>query len=107
MELKIKVYDDDDNVIKECTAQTVDIRFGQVSAIMELVNVEKIEDTGELLRIINSAWKQLKKILSKVFPNMNDEDWENVSVKELLPVVVSILKMSFSEMLTIPKSKNE
>ena len=107
MELKIKVYDDDDNVIKECTAQTVDIRFGQVSAIMELVNVEKIEDTGELLRIVNSAWKQLKKILSKVFPNMNDEDWENVSVKELLPVVVSILKMSFSEMLTIPKSKNE
>lgn len=107
MELKIKVYDDDDNVIKECTAQTVDIRFGQVSAIMELVNVEKIEDTGELLRIVNSAWKQMKKILSKVFPDMNDEDWENVSVKELLPVVVSILKMSFSEMLTIPKSKNE
>jgi hypothetical protein len=38
---------------------------------------------------------------------MNDDDWENVSMKELLPVVVTILKSSFSEMLTIPKSKNE
>lgn len=107
MELKIKVYDDDDNVIKECKAQTVDIRFGQVSAIMELVDVENVDDTGELLKVVNSAWKQLKKILSKVFPDMTDDDWENVSVKELLPVVVAILKDSFREMLTIPKSKNE
>ena len=107
MELKIKVYDDDDNVIKECKAQTVDIRFGQVSAIMELVDVENVDDTGELLKVVNSAWKQLKKILSKVFPDMTDDDWENVSVKELLPVVVAILKDSFREMLTIPKSNNE
>lgn len=107
MELKIKVYDDDDNVIKECKAQTVDIRFGQVSAIMELVDVENVDDTGELLKIVNSAWKQMKKILSKVFPDMTEDDWENVSVKELLPVVVAILKDSFREMLTIPKSKNE
>lgn len=107
MELKIKVYDDDDNVIKECKAQTVDIRFGQVSAIMELVDVENVDDTGELLKVVNSAWKQLKKILSKVFPDMTEDDWENVSVKELLPVVVAILKDSFREMLTIPKSKNE
>ena len=106
MELKITVYDDYDKAVKECKAQTVDIRFGQVSAIMELMDVENINDSAELLKTIHKAWKQLIKILSKVFPDMEDDDWDNVSLKELLPVVVAILKTSFAEMLTIPKSKN-
>lgn len=106
MELKITVYDDNDKAVKECKAQTVDIRFGQVSAIMELMDVENINDSAELLKTIHKAWKQLIKILSKVFPDMEDDDWDNVSLKELLPVVVAILKTSFAEMLTIPKSKN-
>lgn len=106
MELKITVYDDNDKAVKECKAQTVDIRFGQVSAIMELMDVENINDSAELLKTIHKAWKQLIKILSKVFPDMEDNDWDNVSLKELLPVVVAILKTSFAEMLTIPKSKN-
>jgi hypothetical protein len=37
---------------------------------------------------------------------MTEDDWDYISVKELLPVVVSILKDSFREMMTIPKSKN-
>ena len=106
MELKITVYDDNDNVMKECTAQTVDVKFGQVSAIMELLDVESVEDSMQLMRMINKAWKQLIKILSKIFPDMEDDDWNNVSLKELLPVLILILKDSFKEMMNIPKSKN-
>ena len=106
MELKITVYDDDDKVVKECIAHTVDIRFGQISAIMELVDVENINDSMELLKTVRRAWKQIVKILSKVFPDMTDEDWDNVSIKELVPVVVKILKNSINEMLAIPKEKN-
>lgn len=107
MELKIKVYDDNDQVVKECKAQTVDIRFGQVSAIMELMEVESITDSAQLLRTVNRAWKELTKILGKIFPDMTDDDWDNVSIKELLPVVVGILKSSFAEMISIPQPKNE
>lgn len=106
MELQITVYDDNDNVVKKCKAQTVDIKFGQVSAIMELIDVESIDNNSELLKTVHRAWKQLKKILAKIFPDMEDEDWDYISIKELLPVVVAILKDSFNEMLTIPKSKN-
>ena len=92
--------------MKECTAQTVDVKFGQVSAIMELLDVESVEDSMQLMRMINKAWKQLIKILSKIFPDMEDDDWNNVSLKELLPVLILILKDSFKEMMSIPKSKN-
>lgn len=106
MELKITVYDDDDKVIKECKAQTVDIKFGQISAIMELVDIDDVNNSMELLKTVKRAWKQITKVLSKIFPDMTDEDWDYVSMKELLPVVVAIIKDSVAEMLTIPKSKN-
>lgn len=106
MELQITVYDDNDNVIKECQANTIDVKFGQVAAIMELLNVEEVEDTVALLKMVGAAWKQLTKILAKVFPEMEDEDWENVRIAELLPVLVLILRDSFMQMAKIPKSKN-
>ena len=107
MELQITVYDDNDKAVKVCKAQTVDIKFGQISAIMELIDVEHIENNAELLKTVHRAWKQLKKILGKIFPDMTEDDWDYISVKELLPVVVEILKDSFREMMTIPQSKNE
>ena len=107
MELKITVYDDNDNVMKECAAQTVDVKFGQVAAIMELLDVESVEDSIQLMRMIKKAWKQLVRILSKIFPDMEDDDWNNVSLKELLPVLILTLRDSFKEMMAIPKSKNE
>lgn len=107
MELKITVFDNNDNVVKECKAHTIDIKFGQVSALMELMDVESVSDSVELLRIVHKAWRQVVAILSKVFPDMEEGDWDNVSLKELLPVVVEILKYSFAEMVKIPKSKND
>jgi hypothetical protein len=106
MELQITVYDENDNVVKECNANTIDIRYGQIAAIMELLNVEEVEDTVTLLKKVGGAWKQLTKILTKVFPEMEEEDWENVRIAELLPVLVMILKNTFMEMAKIPKSKN-
>jgi hypothetical protein len=93
--------------MKECTAQTVDVKFGQVAAIMELLDVESVEDSVQMMRMIKKAWKQLVRILSKIFPDMEDDDWNNVSLKELLPVLILILRDSFKEMMAIPKSKNE
>lgn len=106
MELLITVYDDNDQVIKTCNANTVDLRFGQVASIMELLEIESVEDSATLMRTVNKAWKQLTKILTKIFPEMDEDDWENVKISELLPVVVMILKSSFAEMMKIPKSKN-
>lgn len=105
--LEIKVYDNTGKITKICTAETVDLKFGTIRAIMEILNVENIDDTFQLLQTIYTAWEQLTQILSECFPGMEYEDWENVKIKELMPVVFNILKYSFREMLSIPKdSKN-
>lgn len=106
MELTINIYDEDDNIVKTCTAELIDIKFGQIAAIMELIDLDEIEDSYKLLKTIRKAWNQLKKILSRIFPDMEEDDWEFVSMKELLPIFIITLKNSAIEMMKIPKSKN-
>lgn len=107
MKMKINVYDEKGNVAKTCSAEMIDLEFGAVRSIMEILNIESISDTSDILKTVYSAWDQLVRILSQCFPEMEYEDWNHVKLKELLPVIVGILKYSFAEILTIPKdSKN-
>lgn len=105
-ELILNVYNDNDEVIKTCTAQFVELRFGAIRSIMKLLKVDQIETNLELMNAISGAWEQLTVILGKCFPEMDDSDWDNVKMSELIPVVISILKSSFAKMMDIPKEKN-
>lgn len=107
MELKLNVYDEEDNVIKTVKSEAMELRFGSIRSLMKLLNIDDINDTAQLLSAVYGAWEQLTKILNGCFPDMEDEDWDNVKISELIPVVMNILKFSFSQMLTIPTdSKN-
>ena len=101
--MEIKVYDGKGAVKKTVSAEMIDLEFGTIRAIMEILNVENIDNTGQLLTTIYGAWDQLTKLLSECFPGMEQEDWEHVKLKELMPVVIGILRYSFAEILTIPK----
>lgn len=107
--LKINIYDENDNIIRTSEAQVIDLRFGVVRRLMELLKVDDINNTAELLKTVMGAWNQLTTILNKVFPDVTDEDWDNVKLSELIPVLMIILKSSFVQMLAIPadnESKN-
>lgn len=101
--LKLNVYAEEGFVVKTFEANPIDLEFGTIRSLMELLNIENIEDTTTLLKSIYGAWKDLKVILNRCFPEMTYEDWEHVKLKELLPLIVDILKYSFAEILTIPK----
>lgn len=104
---KINVYDKDNNIIKTSEAIDCELKFGAIRSIMKLLNIDDINDTGELLKVIYSAWEQLTVILSQCFPDMDEKDWDYVKLDELIPVVVGILRASFGKILTIPNdSKN-
>lgn len=103
VKLTLNVYDEKGKVKKMCEAQTVDLEFGTVRSLMKVLNVDKMDDSTELLSSVYGAWEQVTGVLNRCFPDMEPEDWEHVKVKELLPVVLNILKASFAEILSIPK----
>jgi hypothetical protein len=104
---EIKVFDDDNNLIKTCHAVDCKLKFGAIRKIMALLKVEDIDNTTELFSAIYGAWEQLTKILSQCFPDMEDSDWDNVDVEDLLPVIYGILKSSFSKILSIPSENSK
>ena len=101
--MEIRVYDENGKVTKTCKAEMIDLEFGAVRSIMEILNIDSVANTGELLHTVYSAWDQLIKILNKCFPDMKYDDWDHVKLKELMPVIIGILKYSFGEIMTIPK----
>jgi hypothetical protein len=74
---------------------------------MALLEIEDINDIAALLKTVYGAWDQVTKVLSECFPDMTDDDWDNVKVNELIPVTVALVKTMVAKMLTIPsESKN-
>lgn len=108
MELNLNVYDKSGKIVKTCNAEMIDLEFGTIRSLMEILNVEDIEDTGALLRSVYGAWSELTEVLGQAFPEMQYDDWEHVKLKELIPIVIQILKYSFAEILKIPNDpKNQ
>jgi hypothetical protein len=74
---------------------------------MALLEIEDINDVGALLKTVYGAWDQVIKVLSECFPDMTDDDCDNVKVNELIPTTVALVKAMIAKMLTIPtESKN-
>lgn len=108
MKLTLNVYDKKGkDVVKTVEGETYDIMFSTVRSILGILNIEKMDDTMDMLMTVSDAWNELTAILDNVFPDMGPEDWEGVKIKELLPVLVDIFKFTFGEILGIPtQSKN-
>lgn len=105
--LILNIYDyDGKNIVKTYTSSTYDLMFGTVMKLMELLKVEDMDDQLEMLKIIYGAWEEIKTVLAGVFPEATDDDWKHVKVKELLPLIIDIVKFSVQQMFTIPTEKN-
>ena len=51
---------------------------------------------------MSGAWTELTRILSRCFPEMEEDDWDGVEINELLPAVVEIVKAAVAEINKIP-----
>lgn len=103
MEIILNVYDDDFVTVKKtCKAKIVKIPFGVVRKLMKVLNVDTLEDTTQILNIVSSSWTTVTGLLDRIFPDMTEDDWDYVDMKELVQVVYAIVKAAFTDMLSIP-----
>lgn len=103
--LKLNIYDKSGKeVVKTYEASTYDLMFGTVMELMELLKIEELDNQAEMLKTIYKAWGEIRTVLDGVFEGVSADEWKNVKVKELLPLIVKIAKFSISEMFAIPTS---
>ena len=103
MKIKINVYENDMKTVKkEVRAEVVEIPFGIIRKFMALFDVENLEDTGAILNVVSKSWKEVQLLLDRIFPDMTEDDWDGVNTKELIQVVMTVLKFAFGEILNVP-----
>lgn len=98
MELLLNIYDPETKIIaKQYTAETVDIMFGTVEDLIEVIDIDKLNDNMEWAKVIVLSMKKLKPLLKEVFVGLTDEELKNTKIKELVPLFISIIKYMISE----------
>ena len=98
MQLTLNIYDKKTKeVVKKYNAETVDILFGTVEDIIDIIDIDKLDDNMELAKILMIAMKKLKPLLKDVFVGLTDEELKCTSIKELIPLFKNIITFMINE----------
>ena len=103
----LNVYNDDDKIVKQAEATPTSIKFGAVRRLMKLLKIEDATNTWDILNVVSEVWDELIVLLNKCFPEMTDADWDNVKLEELIPAVLSVIRLSFSKLNEIPQDSEK
>lgn len=105
--LTINVYNEKDEVVKTCEAKLIDIRFGTIRKLMTILDIDSADNSFDILNRVYGAWEDITDILTKVFPDLNEEEMDNVKLGELVPTLLTVIKFSFAKVMGIPVDENE
>lgn len=103
MELVLNIYSKEKDekgkrkIIKTYKTDEYDLMYGTVEDILTIFDVNNLNDTGEMLKMINKFRSQLNPLLKDVFWGLTDDELRNTQIKELVPVVVNILKLAIEQ----------
>ena len=98
MNLILNVYNPETKLVdKQYTADTVDIMFGTIEDLIEVIDVDNLNDDMELAKLVLMSIKKIKPLLKEVFTGLTDEELKNTKVKELIPLFINIIKYMFTE----------
>lgn len=105
--ITLKIYDESGkNVVKIYEAVAYEIPFGTIRALMGILKVEELDNQAELLKLLSNAWDKILDVLSNVFPECTDEEWDRVKTKEVLKAIIGIAKYAISDIFVVPTEKN-
>lgn len=98
MQLVLNIYDPQSKMItKQYTAETVDIMFGTIEDLIDVIDIDNLNDNMEWAKVIFTAMKKLKPLLKEIFTGVTDEELKNTKIKELVPLFISIFKYMMTE----------
>jgi len=102
MELNLHIYKGRE-IIKTYKTETVDLMYGTVEDILNVLELDKIK-TGENLEIASCIVKasgQLKPFLKDLFDGVTDEEIRNTRMQNLIEIFKGLYQYAIMEMNTV------
>ncbi|MBR1453610.1 MAG: hypothetical protein IJ593_03085 [Lachnospiraceae bacterium] len=111
--LKLNIYGNVDGkkkVVKTYKTTTLDISFGIVEDMMEILDkIQSNSDENAILGAIMKNIKNIRPLLLDVFEGLTEEELKNASTKEVIQIIVNIITFAINEIngLVVNTSKNQ
>lgn len=113
MELKLNIYKNSKEIEKTYTSNDCDIMFGTCENIIALMDfnflADETTDNDKLIsavtKIVKGSLNEVKNLLKEVFPDVTDDELKRTKVRELVQVVINIVKFTFTGIADVGKKK--
>ena len=103
-DLKLNIYDGK-NIEKTYVAEEIDIMFGTVEDLLDVIDFDNLNDEKEVVKVVIKTLNNLKPFLKQIFDGLTDEEIKRTKVKELVPLFVDIITYTMDELKAL-MSKN-
>ncbi len=100
MELTLNIYEDG-KIAKTYKASEFDLMWGTMEDLVSCIDLDKVNDTTEVGKMVLNVLPQLKPLLKQIFPGVMDSEIRCTKVKELVPIFIKAFKYAFSEIGTL------
>lgn len=103
MELKLNIYKSDNpkEIEKTYTASEFDLMWGTMEDLLSVVDIDNLNDTAALGKIISTLLPQVKPLLKQIFIGVTDSEIRCTKTRELVPIFIKAFTYAFSEIGTL------
>lgn len=104
MELKLNIYNNNDEIVKTYTSNTFRLRTGVTRKIIKHINIEPFFAGNnqaallELGKVVVKEFDTFVGILMQIFPGLTEEECDNTDTFEIALIIFEAIKFAFENL---------
>lgn len=108
MELKLNIYNELDEVVKEYKRNSYSLKMRQLKDIITTLELEKLakcfvkkdtQSNEEMIEIVSNmitnSYNKVQNLIMDIFPDMTEEEYLNTAINEVVEVIMNLGKYAF------------
>lgn len=103
--IKLNIRNDKNKIVKTYQTEEVNLKMGTVEDIVEVLSIDKAINANDtavnlyevISTVVMNSYAMCKPILQDVFPELTSEELRNVNFKDVINVVIDIIKYSIGD----------
>lgn len=104
--MKLVIRNQDGTIKKTFETENVRIKYGTIRDFVKIIDIDKMDDNMAVFGMLTQAFEPFERLLKGIFPDLTDEDLEEVDVVDLVPCFMELFEYIMEKVQGLPKSKN-
>ena len=98
--MKLNIYSGK-NIVKTYEVDNYDLTYGVIEDVVEIIDVKDLENKNDLINVAIDSFHLLRPLLKEVFDGLTDDELRTVKIRELIVVIVELIKASITNLKMI------